>query len=280
MTSARAMFRTYFAAGLLVLVACGGTRTVTPAGAGGSGGAGAAGTVGGGGAAGGAGTSGMAGTTGVAGTGAAGAGGAGGGGDAGTAGAGGASGTAGGAAGGASGAAGGASGAAGTGSGAECRTAADCVLVSDCCACRAEPKGAQVASCPATCAVDACAANEIQANEVTCAFDRCVLTRSCDTTRVACLADPAECPPGTIRSVRDACWGPCLPPTECRRVAACSSCGAGSVCVRQQVTGGTDIGCVTPAPDCRAGNYCGCLEACPGACVEADAGVTCICGGC
>ena len=288
MTSARAMFRTYFASSLLVLVACGGTRTVTPAGAGGSGAAGAAGTVGGGGAAGaagtvggggaagGAGTSGMAGTTGVAGTGVAGAGGAGGGGGAGTAGAGGASG----AAGGTSGAAGGASGAAGKGSGAECLTAADCVLVSDCCACRAEPKGAQVASCPATCAVDACAAIEIQAHEVTCALDRCVLARTCVTTRVTCLADPPACPPGTIPSVRDACWGPCLPPTECNRVPACSSCGAGSVCVRAQVTLGHAIGCVTPAPDCHAGNYCGCLEACPGACVEADAGVECICGGC
>ena len=154
------------------------------------------------------------------------------------------------------------------------------MLVSDCCACRAEPKGAQVASCPATCAVDACAANEIQAHEVTCAFDRCVLARSCDTTEVTCLADPAECPPGTIHSVRNACWGPCLPPTECRRVTACSSCAAGSVCVRQQVTFGHTIGCVTSAPDCRAGNYCGCLEACPGACVEADAGVECICAGC
>jgi len=154
------------------------------------------------------------------------------------------------------------------------------VLVSDCCACRAEPKGAEVASCLATCAVDACAANQIEAHEVTCAFDRCVLARSCDTTRVTCLADPAACPPGTIPSVRDGCWGPCLPPTECNRVAACSSCGAGSVCVRNQVTGGHAIGCVTPAPDCRAGNYCSCLEACAGLCVEADAGVECICGGC
>jgi hypothetical protein len=168
----------------------------------------------------------------------------------------------------------------GRGTFGECRTAADCVLVSDCCACRAEPKGAQVASCLATCAIDACAANQIEAHEVTCAFDRCVLARSCDTTRVTCLADPAQCPPGTILSERDGCWGPCLPPTECSRVAACSSCGAGSVCVRQQVTAGYVIGCVTPAPDCRAGNYCGCIEACPGACAEADAGVECICGGC
>jgi len=260
------MFRICIVSGVLVVVACGGNKTVTPAGAGGSGGPGAAGTIGVGGA-------GTAGTTGPAGTGVAGAGGAGSGGGGGTAGAGGA-------AGGASGAAGGASGAAGTGAGAECRTAADCVLVSDCCACRAEPKGAQVASCLATCAVDVCAANQIEAHEVTCAFDRCVLARSCDTTRVTCLADPAQCPPGTILSERDGCWGPCLPPTECRRVAACSSCGAGSVCVRQQVTAGHVIGCVTPASDCRAGNYCGCLEACPGACAEADAGVECICGGC
>jgi hypothetical protein len=274
------MFRTYVVSSVLLVVACGGKRTGSPAGAGGSGGSGVAGMAGGGGASGGAGTSGMAGTTtGAAGTGVAGAGGAGPGGGAGTVGAGGASG----AAGGASGAAGGASGTSGTSGtrfGAECRTAADCVLVSDCCACRAEPKGAQVATCLATCAVDACAAIQIEAREVTCTLDRCVLARTCDTRAVNCLADPASCPPGTVHSVRDRCWGPCLPPTECNHVAACSSCGAESVCVREQVTGGIAFGCVTPAPDCRAGNYCGCLEACPGLCAERDGGPECICGGC
>jgi len=282
------MRRTSLAFGLLVLAACG-TKKASPDGGGGSTGADAASTAGSGGATAGAGALGVAGTsgnggaagasaTGVAGQGAAGTGGEGQG-AAGTGGAGqGAAGSAGGGASGDAGAAGGATGAVG---GAECETAQDCVLVSDCCACRAEPKGRPVDSCAATCTVDVCRANEIQQHEVTCVHNRCMVARRCDTAKgVTCLADPPACPPGTIPSVLDSCWGPCLLPTECTHVNDCGVCGDGSVCVRNNDFSRVGIACVTPAPDCRAGNYCGCLAVCPVACGETDAGVSCFCGGC
>jgi len=265
------MRRTSLAFGLLVLAACG-TKKASPDGGGGSTGADAASTAGSGGATAGAGALGVAGTsgnggaagasatgvagqgtagTGVAGQGAAGTGGAGqgaagsaGGGASGSAG-GGASGSAGGAD---AGAAGGATGAVG---GAECETAQDCVLVSDCCACRAEPKGRPVDSCAATCTVDVCRANEIQQHEVTCVHNRCMVARRCDTAKgVTCLADPPACPPGTIPSVLDSCWGPCLLPTECTHVNDCGVCGDGSVCVRNNDFSRVGMACVTPAT-CR-----------------------------
>jgi hypothetical protein len=80
--------------------------------------------------------------------------------------------------------------------------------------------------------------------------------------------------------VRDTCWGPCLPPTECSAVPDCNSCPAGSVCVRSDRLGTTGAGCVAPASDCRAGSYCGCLGACTAGCAENDGGVGCFCGGC
>jgi len=219
--------------GLLVLaLATCGTKKASPDGGAGSTGADAASTAGSSGATAGAGAIGVAGTpgnggaagapaTGVAGQGAAGTGVAGQG----------AAGSAGGGASGAGGGAGAAGGATGAGGGAECQTTQDCMLASDCCACRAEPKGRPVDSCPAICTVDVCRANEIQQHEVACVHGRCVLARSCDTTRVACIGDPPACPPGTVHSVRDSCWGPCLLPTECSAVTECGTCGAGrSVC--------------------------------------------------
>ena len=99
-------------------------------------------------------------------------------------------------------------------------------------------------------------------------------------SRVTCLADPAACPAGTVHSVLDSCWGPCLLPTECTHVNDCGACGEGSVCVRNNDWSRVGTACVTPAPDCRAGNYCGCLAVCPVACRQTDAGVLCFCGGC
>jgi hypothetical protein len=277
---------------LLALATCG-TKKAGPDGAAGSADADTGSTAGRGGATAGAGVGGAAGTTGAAGTSGNGAGGApatgvAGDGAAGTGAAGtgvaGAAGTGvagqGAAAGGSSGgAAAGAGGVGGAGDGFDCLLKSDCVLASDCCACQAVPKGRAVDSCPATCTVDVCRANEIEQNEVACILGRCVLARSCDTTRVTCPADPPACPAGTIPSVRDSCWGPCLLPTECRNVNDCGSCGAGSACVRSLQIGLLTV-CATPAPDCRAGNYCHCLFVdCP-ICTEADAGVDCVCPGC
>ena len=68
-------------------------------------------------------------------------------------------------------------------------------------------------------------------------------------------------------------------PTECINVSNCGACGAESVCVRSLQIGLLTV-CATPAPDCRAGNYCQCLVTCPAICGETDAGVECVCPGC
>ena len=199
---------------------------------------------------------------------------------------------AGGAAAGTGGAAAGTGGAAGTGAlggaagaviptfGKECDTAADCVLVSDCCSCRAEARGALVSSCGATCAVDSCTSLGIGPHEVACTFGRCVLARSCVARAVTCPALVGVCPTGTVRSYLDDCFGPCLPPTECNGVTSCSDCGAGSACVDDVGPVRRVIACVTPPSDCSRGSYCGCLEACPVGCAETDAGVGCFCPAC
>ena len=268
---------------VLALAACG-TKKAGPDGGAGSTGADAASIAGSSGATAGAGATGVAGTPGNGGAGGAPATGVAGQGAAGTGVAGqGAAGSAGGGASGASGGAGAGAdgGATGAGGGAECETAQDCMLASDCCACRAEPKGRPVDSCPANCKIDVCRANEIEQHEVACVHGRCVLARRCDTAQgVTCLADPPACPAGTVRSVLDSCWGPCLLPTECTHVNDCGVCGEGSVCVRNTDFSRVGTACVTPPPDCRAGNYCGCLAVCPVACGETDAGVGCFCPGC
>jgi hypothetical protein len=264
-------------------------------GAGGSGGlgSGAGGTAGQGagqsGAGGGGGASTRGGSSGA--SGAAGKGGAGSGGSAGKSG--GAGGALGGAAGnegggpgqGGSGEASGSAGAGGTGattSGAECRTADDCMLVSDCCSCRAEAKSSEIAICDAECFVDSCTSEQITDTEVTCSFGRCVLARSCDRSQVTCRAAPPPCDGGTIPSVLAGCWGPCLAPTECRNVTGCDDCGIDAVCVNDELlapTSGSNIGCVAPG-GCSVGDYCKCLGACSVSCNETANQVNCYCPQC
>lgn len=268
-------------AGLAAGAGCGGksSQQVNASGAaGGSGGArgGTGGTAGGGG------TSGATGGAGASGTGN------------GSAGTGGSSGASGAEAGGASGAGGatggvGASGASAGGAGsagrlaggmagmftAECATAEDCTLQSDCCGCKAVPTDGRE-PCLLACVKDPCPEMGITADEVACVYGRCVLSRACDG-RATCPALPEECPEGTLPSVVDGCWGPCLPPTECVRVASCGDCGS-RFCVEFQGMAST-FHCVDRVAPCDRENYCECLGVC-GECTEADDSVSCPCGGC
>jgi hypothetical protein len=207
------------------------------------------------------------------------------GGDAGTTPTGGASGSAGSATGGVGGSAGSATGGtSGTGGGGrECETADDCEIFSDCCSCEAVPKGAEHAVCERLCIQDQCSALQIARDEVTCSFGRCVLDRSCNHALSTCDSLPPPCDGDLVRSLADAgCWGPCLPPTECRDVTDCSSCAAGDVCVIEQPQIQT-YGCVRPDASCTKGNYCECLDACPTTgfvCMESDDAVQCPCPVC
>ena len=161
--------------------------------------------------------------------------------------------------------------------GAECETAADCEMVSDCCSCRAEPRGAPHEICFLDCAYDSCSEGNIELSEVECVMGRCVVARSC-AGNVLCPAIPPNCGEGRLPSVVENCWGPCLDVTECSAVPSCSDCGRG-VCVEFASLGGSTH-CVEPAAGCSAGNYCECLGACTFGCFETDDGVACDCPVC
>ena len=165
------------------------------------------------------------------------------------------------------------------GGGRECETADDCEMFSDCCNCEAVPKGTALPTCDLLCIQDQCSALQIEPEEVACSFGRCVLDRSCNHALATCDSLPQPCPDGLVRSLTEGCWGPCLPPTECRDVTDCSSCADGDVCVHEASWFQAD-GCVRPDPSCTKGNYCECLEACSVACVESDDAVTCHCPVC
>ena len=183
------------------------------------------------------------------------------------------------------GAMGGAGGSGGSGGGGlECETADDCVMFSDCCSCAAVPKGTSIPGCDLVCITDQCTAQQIGRDEITCAFGRCVVDRSCNHAQATCNSMPETCPSGQVRSVTEnGCWGPCLPPTECREVTDCSDCGE-AVCVGFSAFVPPATGCVVPEPSCTKGNYCECLDACPQSaayeCVEVDDGVSCYCPVC
>jgi hypothetical protein len=118
------------------------------------------------------------------------------------------------------------------GGGVECETADDCVMFSDCCNCAAVPNGTSIPGCDLVCVTDQCTALQIGRDETTCAFGRCVIDRSCNQSRALCSSPPEPCPGGQVRSVTEnGCWGPCMPPTECRDVTDCWTAGRRSALV-------------------------------------------------
>lgn len=163
----------------------------------------------------------------------------------------------------------------GGGSQPECLSPDDCRMVSDCCGCRSEPLD-DPTFCALPCVRDACGEEMISVDEVDCVQGRCVIARSCDG-QVDCPALPPNCPDGTVPSVLGDCWGPCLPPTDCRSVSGCAACGD-DFCVEFQAMRSI-FSCVTRVDECEVENYCQCLGVC-GECSETDDQVQCPCLGC
>jgi hypothetical protein len=161
----------------------------------------------------------------------------------------------------------------------ECETAADCSMASDCCGCRSEPIRGPRLECPLDCLRDACRDMNIDRSEVECSYGRCVIGRSCDRSRVTCPALPPNCPEGTVPSVLDGCWGPCLPPTECSRVDACADCGDALCVVFEALP--TSYYCIERGDNCNSSeNYCACLGINCNVCSATDPSVTCVCLAC
>jgi hypothetical protein len=177
----------------------------------------------------------------------------------------------------------GSGGASGTGGspGAQCRDAGQCRLFSDCCYCLAlgtdQP---DPTDCAATCKVDRCTALGVNSGSMSCGAGRCSAGINCGGT-VTCRSAPPVCEPGYVPSIVGACWGPCVPGTQCASVRDCTQCMApGQTCV----TGHLNV-CVPIPERCRDNPTCGCMgEIVCGAisCVDRSGipGMACVCPAC
>ncbi len=111
-------------------------------------------------------------------------------------------------------------GTAGTGGapGAECKTADDCALFSDCCACTATAPGE--ADPAHACPLDSCFADQCTAQgdlKKQCVSGRCVLTVNCDLSTVSCAQPAPMCPAGftLTTDASGLCYGNCIQISEC-----------------------------------------------------------------
>jgi hypothetical protein len=159
----------------------------------------------------------------------------------------------------------------------ECETADDCMMMDDCCGCRAASKTTPGSSCLLPClGGNACEEAGIGLDELECVAGRCVIDRSCNVSQALCSGPLPTCPDGLVPSLINNCYGACLPPTQCRDVFDCSDCGDAH-CVESQAWL-TTITCVPRVSGCGPGNLCSCLEPCPiGGCQEEPEQLTCVC---
>lgn len=162
-----------------------------------------------------------------------------------------------------------------------------CTLVNDCCNCLAIGPGETAPTCDIPeCFADACSASGLpQPQEPQCQAGQCVAGYVCDPALAACDQLPPTCPAGQVPSVNGACWGGCVPATECTSVGGCDACTNGLVCVENESLGGPDFHCVAPNPGCNGTPTCACMGAavCVGAfdiCSESGAGLLCSCPNC
>ncbi|MFZ5891099.1 MAG: hypothetical protein ACOY0T_08610 [Myxococcota bacterium] len=168
--------------------------------------------------------------------------------------------------------------------GGVCKSASDCRLQNDCCACLSVGTGELTATCNLACIQSACAAIGITADDVACIAGRCVFSRSCNTNRAMCEAEPPTCAAGKVPSIDNGCWGPCIPVGECSQVTSCKDCeAAGLVCVTDQLQAGPVYHCVSVPPACNGKPNCQCMSAClsPLQCGSAtETNLSCVCPTC
>lgn len=161
---------------------------------------------------------------------------------------------------------------------AECVTADDCQVFTDCCTCAAVPKSAQNVACPALCIQSACQARGLGAAKATCVANRCVFDVGCDSSQVTCEAATPTCPAGQVPSVSGNCWGPCVPAHDCQAVTNCDDCAADHVCVRSELQL-RSTHCVEVSASCLQHPTCECTNACSFQCSD-ETGIGCFCISC
>ena len=83
--------------------------------------------------------------------------------------------------------------------------------MNDCYTCHVYTDAASPATCDIECKISKCETLRIGVDEIACIAGRCVFSRSCDWTTANCKVVPPDCPTGETASVKDGCYGPCLP---------------------------------------------------------------------
>jgi hypothetical protein len=117
-----------------------------------------------------------------------------------------------------------------------------------------------------------------------CARGTCVSGLACSSRAVTCDQESPACGDGTTPSVRDGCWGACVPAEDCADVDDCARCGKGQICVRTFFEVGAQgpferISCSKPPARCSTRD-CECLgELCAvGRCAAFDDVLRCSAG--
>jgi hypothetical protein len=99
--------------------------------------------------------------------------------------------------------------------------------------------------------------------DVACTAGSCVAGIDCASPVLCNLVKPT-CDAGQVPSVKDECWGPCVPATECAMVSGCSECtGPLQTCVVVEVQSseGPEAHCVDIPKGCEGNPTCECMGA-------------------
>jgi hypothetical protein len=143
----------------------------------------------------------------------------------------------------------------------DCTASDECKLHADCCWCLALAPGEEAPRCHIPdCTQDACFELGIAPDaKVMCQAGRCILGLDCDHSKVLCEMPQPRCQLGEVASVRGACWGDCVPASQCAFVPACTYCDLDrQVCVINSAFMTTKH-CVSVPPACDSDRSCDCM---------------------
>lgn len=94
-----------------------------------------------------------------------------------------------------------------------CTLDSQCELIDNCCECSAVPSGTVAESCQRQCVVHECRQQGVLGAR--CLRERCVPLYDCDQSHVICGAPTPSCADDELPSIRNGCYGECVPRERC-----------------------------------------------------------------